>query len=98
MSLSQLLVYQQYQLSENKLHGNMQKELVLVKDKLNIFLKSSFVATKRLAFIIENYGIPEDFNKIGEHFLSNNKNIDAIELTQKGVITHVYPYKGNESV
>jgi signal transduction histidine kinase len=96
--LSQLLVYQQYQLSENKLHVSMQKELILVKDKLNVFLKSSFVATKRLAFIIENYGIPKDFNKIGEHFLSNNKNIDAIELTQKGVITHVYPYQGNESV
>lgn len=96
--LSHFLAYQNYLISENKLQDKMHEELIGVKDKLNSFLKSSLIATKTMAYIVENYGIPDNFEKIGKHLIGDNKNIDAIELTQGGIITHVYPFKGNENV
>lgn len=98
LMLSQLLVYQQYRIEDNKLTENMHNELIDVKDRLKTFLSSSFTATLRLAYIVENYGVPEDFNKIGKHFLRHNKNIDALQLARGGAITHVYPLKGHENV
>ncbi|MCG9879478.1 MAG: histidine kinase [Bacteroidia bacterium] len=96
--LSHFLAYQNYLLAESKLQDKMHEELIRVKDKLNTFLKSSLIATKTLSYIVENYGIPEDFEKIGKHLIGENKNIDVIELTQGGLITHVYPKEGNENV
>jgi signal transduction histidine kinase len=94
--LAQFLSYQNYIISENKLRDEMQNELVVVKDKLNSFLKSSLVVTKTLAYLVENYGEPKNFQSIGKNLLSGNKYIDALELTKQGEITHVYPLKGHE--
>lgn len=94
--LAQFLSYQNYIISENKLRDEMQNELVVVKDKLNSFLKSSLVVTKTLAYLVENYGEPKNFESIGKNLLSGNKYIDALELTKQGEITHVYPLKGHE--
>jgi signal transduction histidine kinase len=94
--LAQFLSYQNYIISENKLRDEMQNELVVVKDKLNSFLKSSLVVTKTLAYLVENYGEPKNFQSIGKNLLSGNKYIDALELTKQGEITHVYPIKGHE--
>lgn len=94
--LAQFLSYQNYIISENKLRDEMQNELVVVNDKLNSFLKSSLVVTKTLAYLVENYGEPKNFESIGKNLLSGNKYIDALELTKQGEITHVYPLKGHE--
>src|SRR5690606_30041943 len=69
-----------------------------VSDKLKSTLNSAFSATQTLAFIVENYGVPEDFQTIGEKLLANNKSIQAIELLQNGIITHIHPLEGNEIV
>lgn len=98
LALSQFLSYQNYVIAENKLKDEMQDELITVKEKLNSFLKSSLVITKTLAYFVENYGEPKNFESIAKHLLSGNKHIDALELTKQGVITHVYPIKGNENV
>ena len=74
------------------------QEADLVKDKLTAALKFSLSATKTLAFLVERYGVPEDFNSVAKDILESNRYIDALELTDGGVITHVYPLEGNEGV
>lgn len=73
------------------------REINAVKDRLKTSLSYSLSATKTLAFLIKRYGVPADFDSVANTILQSNKYIDALELTQGGVITHVYPLEGNES-
>lgn len=74
------------------------KEANTIADNLKNALSFSLSATKTLAFLVEKYGVPEDFDSVAAEILESNKFIDAIELTRKGVITHVYPTVGNIGV
>lgn len=69
-----------------------------IAGKLKTSLSYSLSATHTLAFLIEEYGIPKHFDSVASGILKVNKFIDALELTREGVITHVYPFKGNENV
>ncbi len=98
ISLTQYLTYQRYLIAEDHERMEVLREINSVKDRLKTSLNYNLSATKTLAFIVENYGVPKDFDKVAKGILNSNKNIDAIQLTKKGVITHVYPLKGNENV
>lgn len=74
------------------------KEANTIADKLKSALSFSLSATKTLAYIVEEYGVPPHFDSVAADILESNKFIDAIELTRNGVITHVYPSEGNISV
>lgn len=65
------------------------------KDKLEKALNNSLSATKTLSFIITSYKADKDFDIVAQKILDNNSFIDAVELVQGGLITHVYPYKEN---
>lgn len=69
----------------------------LAKEKVQALLNQGLVATNTLSFIVQKYGVENNFEAIGEQILALNSEIDAIELVQGGVITHIYPIKGNES-
>jgi PAS domain S-box-containing protein len=73
------------------------READFVKDKLNTTLSFSLSATKTLAFLVKEYGVPGDFANTAKEILDANKYIDALELTNEGIITHVYPLEGNEA-
>jgi PAS domain S-box-containing protein len=60
-------------------------------------LSYSLSATKTLAFIVAEYGVPTDFKSMAKEIVESNKYIDALELTSGGTITHIYPLEGNES-
>lgn len=96
--LTQYLTYQRYLISEDTQRNEVIREINSVKDRLKTSLSYGLSATKTLAFIVENYGVPEDFSSVAKEILNSNKNIDALQLTRKGVITHVYPIEGNEKV
>lgn len=96
--VTQYLTYQRYLRSLDQSLQKVTQEADLIKDKLSDALRFSLSATKTLAFLVEKYGVPEDFNTVAEKILESNKYIDALELTTNGVITHVYPLKGNENV
>lgn len=74
------------------------QEANAVADRLKTSLSHSLSATKTLAFLVEKYGVPRHFDSVAASILESNKFIDALELTSKGVITHVYPEEGNASV
>lgn len=96
--LTQLYSYQKYLLLKKD-----EKQLEIetansIKTQLQNSLNYGLAATKTLAFIVEHYGIPKNFNNIAQSLTSSGKYIDAIELVEGGVITHIYPLKGNEEV
>ncbi len=96
--LTEYLTYQRYLIAKDNEQVEVLHEINSVKDRLKTALNYDLTAAKTLAFIVENYGVPKDFDRVAKAILSSNKNIDAIQLTKKGVITHVYPMKGNEAV
>lgn len=97
LALTQVVAYQRYLIIRK---GNSQEAInqaILLRDRLKSSLSYSLSATKTLAFIIDRYGVPADFDSIAHYILESNRDIDALELTRGGTITHVYPLKGNEA-
>jgi PAS domain S-box-containing protein len=95
--ITQLLTYHRYLRNRDQVLQKVNQEADFVRDKLKGALSFSLSATKTLAFLVEEYGVPHDFNSIAREILEANKYVDALELTSDGVITHVYPLEGNES-
>lgn len=95
-ALTQYLALQKYLIDKEARRTEVLQEINSVKDRIKGSLGYGLSATKTLAFIIKKYGVPADFAHLGKEILESNKNIDAIELTREGLITHVYPLKGNE--
>ncbi|APQ17300.1 PAS domain S-box protein [Maribacter hydrothermalis] len=95
--ISQTITYQKLQLKEQSEKNDINQRVSRLKEDLQNVLGQSYNVTQTLAFIVDNYGIPENFDSIAKLLLNSNKNIDALELVNsEGVITHVYPLKGNE--
>jgi PAS domain S-box-containing protein len=95
--LTQLLAYQRYLIFREGKDQEVQQEAVFRKDQLTRSLRYSLSATKTLSFIVDRFGVPENFDSVAALILESNQFIDALQLTRKGVITHVYPLKGNEA-
>lgn len=95
--LTQSLTYQQYLINKRAEEKDITDELHSIEDKLESTLSYSFGATKTLAFIVKQYGVPADFDSLARNILEVNPNIDALQLTRKGEITHVFPLRGNEA-
>jgi sensor domain CHASE-containing protein len=96
--LTQTLAYQRYVIIRNKRQNEVLRELNVVKGRLENGLNNALSASKILAFIVEKYGVPADFNSIAKNILESNGYIDALQLTKEGVITNIYPLKGSEIV
>ncbi len=95
--LTQYLAFQQYRIRRGEESQRLNDELNTVSERLKETLSNSLSAINTLAFIIEQYGVPNDFDELANDLISYYDYIDAIELTDKGVITNVFPLEGNES-
>ena len=51
-----------------------------------------------MGYIIEKEGNLSNFDSIARYLISGSQFIDIIDVLDKGMITHEYPLKGNESV
>jgi sensor domain CHASE-containing protein len=98
MILTQYLAYQRYLIATDAELAEAKDEADAIRNNLKSSLGYSLAATKTLAFIVDQYGVPSNFDSIASAILQSNNYIDALELTSGGVITHVYPLAGNESV
>tara|TARA_Y100001980_G_C14556924_1_gene354266 strand:- start:92741 stop:94912 length:2172 start_codon:yes stop_codon:yes gene_type:complete len=94
--LTQYLAFQQFRISKAEESQSLADELNAVSERLKETLSYSLSATNTLAFIVEQYGVPQNFDDLARKIISSYDHIDALELTQKGIITHVYPLEGNE--
>ncbi len=91
------IAYQSYLINKNQKKTEVLKEINSVNYNLKTAISNGLSATKTLAFIINRYGTPKDFDSLAKNILESCKYIDALELTKKGLITNIYPLKGNES-
>lgn len=95
--LTQYITYQRYLILKEAERQSVMRELEVVEDRLNASISHSLSAVKTLAFIVSEYGVPRNFDSVASNILHSAQDIDALQLTQKGVITHTYPLKGNEA-
>jgi PAS domain S-box-containing protein len=95
--LTQYLAWQRYQIISDLGQERLSTEVNAVRDRIKSTLSNSLSATRTLAYIIRQHGVPEDFDVVARNILESNPNIDALQLTRKGVITHTFPLRGNEA-
>ena len=95
--LTQLVAYQHYLIYRSGQSREMNNAANLAKEKIQTALGNSLSATQTLSFIIKKYGLHNDFDSIAKKIIESDKYIDALELVEGGVITHVYPLKNNEA-
>jgi PAS domain S-box-containing protein len=98
MALTQSLSYQRFLLLKKKEQQRIESVANIAGTRLQEYLYQCLSVTHTLGFIIENNGIPADFEALGKDLLKSNRGIHAIEIVEQGTITHVYPMKGNEVV
>lgn len=97
LAVTQYLVYLQYRIQKDEQSKKAVSELNSVATRLKTTLSNGMSATKVLAFIVEKYGEPEDFNAIAEEIVNSHQYIDGIQLTRGGVIKYVYPLEENKA-
>jgi diguanylate cyclase len=97
LALTQFLTYQRYLLNKAEEKQRALNAATAVRGHLQAALNHSLSATKTLAFIVEQYGVPANYDAVAKCLIESNKFIDAIELVQGGTITHIYPLENNEA-
>jgi diguanylate cyclase len=97
LALTQFLSYQRYLLNKVEEKERALNAATSVKGYLQAALNYSLSATKTLAFIVEQYGKPDNYDAVAKCLIESSKFIDAIELVEGGTITHIYPMENNEA-
>lgn len=96
--MTQYLTYKDFQLYQSSEKQSVIDQKNILEKKIVYALRNSFSAIKTLAYLEENFGIVDDFEKVAMEILQQNQNLDAIQLLEGGTIKFVYPIEGNESV
>ncbi len=96
--LTQFITYQRYLLFKSSRARELSTVANLAKEKMQAVLINSVSATNTLGFLVKEYGVPEDFEKVGKEILASFELIDFVQLIEGDAITKVYPLEGNESV
>ncbi|MEP2280270.1 PAS domain S-box protein [Maribacter sp.] len=93
------MAFQKHQLNQKTEQQEIEKRVSKLKVDLQNALGQSYNVTQTLAFIVDNFGIPNNFDSVAQLLLNSNNSVDALELVnEEGVVTHVYPLKGNEVI
>jgi PAS domain S-box-containing protein len=94
--LSQTLTYQHYLLLKSQEQTAVANHALWVEGELQTVFDQCFSSTQTLRFIVEQYGIPQNFDSVVQILLSSHRHTDALQLVDsRGTITHVHPLKGN---
>jgi PAS domain S-box-containing protein len=95
--LTQYLAFLNYRINKDEEYRKVSYELSSVKQRLQRTLTHGLSATRTLAFVVENYGVPKDFDSLARDLMAAYPHIDALQLTPGGIITYIYPREGNEA-
>lgn len=96
-TITTFVTYQRFLILKNSQEDEVRRQAARVESEIKSVLAQGYSSTQSLAFLVENYGVPENFSKTSALILNTNHSVDAMELVDStGVITHVHPYEGNE--
>ena len=68
-----------------------------IKTHFENFFEQSIATTKIISFLVENNLQESHFETVSAHLLNSNHFIGSVQINRNGIITHIYPLKGNES-
>jgi len=66
------------------------------RERLEIALVHGLSATQTIALCVEQGILPREFDTVAPRIAIAYSSIDAVELTQGGIVSHVYPYEENK--
>jgi len=92
-----VLSYQRFILIKEAKARELTNAALNARERLNTVLNYSESATRTLGFIISRYDSRNDFDSIAKKLLDSNQYVDALELVEGGMITHVYPLAENNA-
>lgn len=96
MVITQYISYQRSQIRQEAIRHDLEAEAGQRKVALKNVLQFGISSTSILSFLIQHEGIPQNFDSIAKELIGTSPIIDAIEIVEGGVISRVYPLKGNE--
>jgi len=97
LCITVFVTHQRYIIFKNIEQRELTSSANAVKDKIEANLRQGAEAASTFSFIVKNYGVGNNFDSIASEILRSHKNVDIIQLVKGGIITHVYPLKGNEA-
>lgn len=95
---TQYLSYQRYTIFKTSEHNELYNAAINTRERIQDVFAQNVTAAKTLAFIVQKYGEPQDFDSISQSIIANNKSVDVLQLVKGGNIIKVFPLKGNEIV
>lgn len=95
LSVVSAFIFQRWHNFNDEQTQLLQRAAYTAKEKLNKALDYSLSATETLSFVVTKYEMDKDFDMISKQILEKNHLIDALELSEYGVVKHVYPYNEN---
>src|SRR5690606_10882690 len=81
--LTQFVAYQRYQLLRTTEGSELAVAAYNVEERLQAALNDALGAVQTLAFIVQNYGVPENFDSIAKRLLQTNRFMDALQLVNQ---------------
>lgn len=96
--VTQILAWKWYEKEASIERQLVEKEVTHIGNLIETTIQNSSSITSVMASMVEHDLLNNHFDLIAQKLLSQNKNIDAIQLVQDMVITHTYPLEGNEQV
>lgn len=87
-----------YRINKEEQKREMVSILSNVRKNIEQSLKNSHTTALTLALTINDNGDPENFDSIARQLIRNNHDIDIVQLVPDGIIKHIYPVAGNETV
>lgn len=91
------MLYQRYRILKEAQRREMSTIINLVEKNMNQALKYSYSAALSLGMQVNNEGEVKNFEEVASRLVDNNPNINAVEIVEGGVITHVYPFEENKA-
>lgn len=89
--------FQRYLIFESEQKRLTEKEAQNIKDRIIDVTNQSYAATKTLSLFITQYNGEDNFDSIASQIKNTYRYVDAVELVKGGVITKIFPLKGNEA-
>ena len=96
--LGLFILWQRYQILKETEQREMSNLIGYIENNIDNTLKDSYNAALSLALLVDSNGNISGFEDVAPRLVKENLVIDAVQMVPGGVISHVYPVKGNQSV
>lgn len=96
LAIISLITQQRYQIIKENREKDINTMLESVELRLEQLLKNTQNITLTLALTLDQNGNPRNFEEVAREIMKGNSYLQAVQLVPNGVITHIYPLKGNE--